>query len=154
MDCVSVAIHNDRHFTDNYFHVIVAGESADTDEYDPRIVDDSRVTVTRSRQEAHDLLTLYPRDLYHTVETESDAWRKAAEERRLLAERGNTERLMQQFLGIYANDNEYDVMRWLYETIRDLDGIDTRDMLKYAIEERGHDIEWYRSLLDEIEGRE
>jgi len=130
----------------------MADENAGTDEYDPRIVDDSRVTVTRSRQEAHDLLTLYPRDLYHTVETESDAWRKAAEERRLLSERGNTERLMQQFLGIYANDNEYDVKRWLYETIRDLDGIDTRDMLKYAIKERGHDIEWYRSLLDEIEG--
>jgi len=81
----------------------MADENAGTDEYDPRIVDDSRVTVTRSRQEAHDLLTLYPRDLYHTVETESDAWRKAAEERRLLSERGNTERLMQQFLGIYAN---------------------------------------------------
>jgi hypothetical protein len=126
----------------------------DGDGYDSRIVDDSRVTVSRSRQEAHDLLALYPNDMYHTVETESDAWRKVAEERRLLAEKGGTEELMRQFLGIYGNQDAYDVKRWLYETVRNLDVIDTRNMLEYAIEERGHDIEWYRDLLDEIENTE
>lgn len=129
-------------------------ENVADDDLDPRVVDDTRVTVTRSRTEAHRLLSLYPTEIYDTIETESDAWRRAAEEKKIMAENGDCTQLFQKFIGIHANSGQYDVRRWLYETVRDLDGIDTKDLLEYAICERGHDIEWYRTILDEIEDRE